>query len=53
MEKVIKNLTKEEVDILESSDIEWSPDNMTETTYDIVVFSEDDYEKVLHLLGRN
>lgn len=52
MEKVIKNLTKEEVDILESSDTEWCPDNITETTYDIVVFSEDDYEKVLQLLGR-
>lgn len=52
MEKVIKNLTKKEVDILESGDIEWCPDNITETTYDIVVFNEDDYEKVLHLLGR-
>lgn len=52
MEKVIKNLTKEEVDILESSDIEWCPDNMTETTYDIIVFNEEDCEKVLQLLGR-
>ena len=47
-----KGLTKDEIDILESSDIEWFPENITESTYDIRVFSEDEYEKVLQLLGR-
>ena len=47
-----KGLTKDEIDILESSDIEWFPENITDSTYDIRVFSEDEYEKVLQLLGR-
>ena len=46
-----KGLTKDEIDILESNDIEWFPENII-PTYDIRVFSEDEHEKVLQLLGR-
>ena len=51
-EYIIKNLTKREIDIMESSDIEWCPDNMSGDNTDIVVFDENDYDKALHLIGR-
>ena len=51
-EYIIKNLTKREIDIMESSDIEWCPDNISEDNTDIVVFNEKDCDKALHLIGR-
>ena len=52
MEYIIKDLTKREIDIMESSDIEWCPDDMSGDNTDIVVFNEKDYDKSLHLIGR-
>ena len=51
-EYIIENLTKREIDIMESSDIEWCPDNISEDNTDIVVFNEKDCDKALHLIGR-
>ena len=51
-EYIIQNLTKREIDIMESSDIEWCPDNISEDNTDIVVFNEKDCDKALHLIGR-
>lgn len=53
MEYIIENLTKREIDIMESSDIEWCPDDISSDSTDIVVFSEDDCNKALCLIGRN
>ena len=36
MEYVIENLTNEEIDIMESSDIEWAPDDISANNTDIV-----------------
>ena len=52
MEYIIKDLTRREIDIIESSDIEWCPDYMSGDNTDIVVFNEKDYDKALHLIGR-
>lgn len=52
MEFIIENLTQKEIDILESSDIEWCPDDISADNTDIVVFSEEDANKVLKLIGR-
>lgn len=52
MEYIIENLTKEEIDILESSDIEWVPDDISANNTDIVVFERSDVNKVLELIGR-
>ena len=52
MEYIIENLTKKEIDIMESSDIEWCPDDMFGNNTDIVVFNKKDAEKTLHLIGR-
>ena len=43
-EYIIENLTKREIDIMESSDIEWCPDDMSGDNTDIVVFDENDYD---------
>ena len=51
MEFIIENLTQREIDIMESSDIEWCPDDMSGDTADIVVFSEEDANKALKLIG--
>ena len=51
-EYIIENLTKREIDIMESSDIECCPDDMSGDNTDIVVFDEKDYDKALHLIGR-
>ena len=51
-EYIIENLTKREIDIMESSDIEWCPDDMSGDNTDIVVFNEKDCDKALHLIGR-
>ena len=52
MEYIIENLTKREIDIMESSDIEWCPDDILSDTSDIVVFSKEDCDKALRLIGR-
>ena len=52
MEYIIKDLTKREIDIMESSDIEWCPDDMSGDNTDIVVFDDNSYDKALHLIGR-
>lgn len=52
MEYIIENLTKREIDIMESSDIEWCPDDISADNTDIVVFSEKDANKALKLIGR-
>lgn len=52
MEFIIENLTNDEIDILESSDIEWCPDDIGSKTADIVVFNKNDVYKVLDLIGR-
>lgn len=52
MECIIENLTKREIDIMESSDIEWCPDDMSGDNTDIVLFNEKDCDKALHLIGR-
>ena len=41
-----------EIDILESSDIEWCPDDISGDNTNIVVFNEKDCDKALHLIGR-
>ena len=51
-EYIIENLTKREIDIMESSDIEWCPDYISGDNTDIVVFNEKDCDKALHLIGR-
>ena len=48
----MQNLTKREIDIIESSDIEWCPDDMSGDNTDIVLFNEKDCDKALHLIGR-
>ena len=50
-EFIIENLTTTQLDILESSDIEYAPDIVDGCT-NIVVFSKDDLEKALELIGR-
>ena len=52
MECIIKNLTKREIDIMESSDIVWCPYGVSGDNTDIVVFSEESYCKTLLLIGR-
>ena len=52
MEYIIENLTKREIDIMESSGIEWCPDDISGDNTDIIVFNEKDCDKVLHLIGR-
>ncbi len=52
MEYIIENVTNEEIDIMESSDIEWCPDYISSDNTDIVVFSEEDCNKALCLIGR-
>ena len=51
MEYIIKNLTKRDIDILEASDIEWYPDDVSGNNTDIAVFSKKECNKVLHLIG--
>ena len=51
-EYIIENLTKREINIIESSDIEWCPDDISGDNTDIVVFNEKDCDKALHLIGR-
>jgi hypothetical protein len=52
MEYIIENLTKRQIRIMESSDIEWCPDDIQGDNTDIVVFNENDCDKALHLIGR-
>lgn len=52
MEYIIENLTKREIRIMKSSDIEWCPDDISGDNTDIVVFNENDCDKALHLIGR-
>ena len=52
MEYIIERLTKSEINIMESSDIEWCPDDISGDNTDIVVFNENDCDKALHLIGR-
>lgn len=52
MEYIIENLTKREIDIMESSDIEWCPDDISGDNTDIVVFNEKDCDNALSLIGR-
>lgn len=52
MEFIIENLTQKEIDVLESSDIEWCPDDISADNTDIVVFSEADANETLKLIGR-
>ena len=52
MEYIIENLTKRQIRIMEPSDIEWCPDDMSGDNTDIVVFDENSYDKALHLIGR-
>lgn len=52
MEFIIENLSPGEIDIMESSDIDWCPDDIGSNRSDIVVFSEKDREKALKLIGR-
>ena len=52
MEYIIKNITNEEIDIMESSDIEWCPDYISSDSTDIVVFTEEDRDRALYLMGR-
>lgn len=51
-EYIIKNITKEEWEILENNEIDWCPDNMFGTNQDAIVFGEDKYNKAIELLGR-
>ena len=51
-EYVIKNITKEEWEILEDNRIDWCPDNMSVMNQDAIIFGEDEYNKAMELLGR-
>ena len=51
-EYIIKNITKEEWEILEDNGIDWCPDNMSGTNQDAIIFGEDEYNKAMELLGR-
>lgn len=53
MEYVIKDLTRAEIDIMESSDLEWCPYIAHGHTLDAVMFTEKNRDKVLHIFGRN
>ena len=52
MEYIIENLTMRELDIMESIDIEWCPDDISSDNTDIVVFNKKDLDKTLYLIGR-
>lgn len=52
MEYIIENLTKREIDIMISSDIEWCPDDISSDNADIVVFTQKDLDRALYLMGR-
>lgn len=52
MEYIIENLTKREIDIMESSDIKWCPDDISSNNTDIVVFTQKDRDRALYLMGR-
>lgn len=52
MEYIIENLTKREIDIMESSDIEWCPDGISSNNTDIVIFTQKDLDRALYLMGR-
>lgn len=58
MERIITNLTKEEVDLLGDNDIEWYPDDILAwilqncETFDVCIDSESEYEKAMDILGR-
>ncbi len=52
MERVITNLTREEVDVLENNDIEWYPDDLLGETLDVCIDSKSEFERALILLGR-
>ena len=51
-EYIIKNISKEEYELLENSDIDWCPDEMFTANHDAVVFSEEEYSRAMKLLGR-
>lgn len=52
-EFIIPDLTKEEVNILEKSDIDWYPDDILSDKRDVVVHgTEEDVNGVLKLIGR-
>ena len=53
MEYIIENLTRREIDIMISSDIEWCPDDISSDNTDIVVFTQKDRDRALYLMGRN
>ena len=51
-EYVIENCTKEEIDKLEQSDINWYPDDIM--TSDICIYgTEEDVDKALRIIGRD
>ena len=52
MEYIIENLSKREIDIMISSDIEWCPDDISSDNSDIVVFTQKDRDRALYLMGR-
>lgn len=51
-EYIIENITKEEWEILEDNGIDWCPDDMFGMNQDAIIFGEDEYNKVMELLGR-
>lgn len=52
-EYIIKNVTKEEWEILEDNNIDWCPDEMFGENRDVIIFSETEYNRAVELLGRN
>ena len=52
MEYIIENLTKRQIRIMESSDIEWCPDDISGDNTDIVVFNENNCDKALQVIVR-
>lgn len=51
--KVIANVTEKELDILESSNIDWCPNiNWYSNRVDALIFNEKDYHKALRMIGR-
>lgn len=50
-EYIIENITKEELDLLEKSDLDWYPDDLMSD--DVCIYgTEKDVQKALKIIGR-
>lgn len=52
-EYIIENITRKEWEILEDNNIDWCPDDMSGNTQDAIIFSKEEYDRAIDLIGRN